>query len=73
MNNPLDIHKTIQSEFRQYENAFALSFQSDNTLLGQVLDYIHSKRGKQLRPILVLLSAALCRGIMCCWRDGRIG
>jgi octaprenyl-diphosphate synthase len=28
-----------------------------------VLSYIHSKRGKQLRPMLVLLSAAICRGI----------
>ena len=63
MNNSLDIRKTIQSEFRQYEEAFAQSLQSDNALLRQVLDYIHSKRGKQLRPILVLLSAALCRGV----------
>ena len=63
MNNSLNIRKTIQSEFRQYEEAFAQSLQSDNALLRQVLDYIHSKRGKQLRPILVLLSAALCRGV----------
>lgn len=63
MNNSLDIRKTIQSEFRQYEEAFAQSLQSDSALLRQVLDYIHSKRGKQLRPILVLLSAALCRGV----------
>ena len=63
MNNPQDIRKVILAEFRQYEEAFALTLQSDDTLLSQVLDYIHSKRGKQLRPILVLLSAALCRGI----------
>jgi octaprenyl-diphosphate synthase len=31
--------------------------------LSQVLNYIHQQRGKQLRPILVLLSAAICRGI----------
>jgi octaprenyl-diphosphate synthase len=37
--------------------------QTDNRFLAEVLDYIHSKRGKQLRPIMVLLSAALCRGV----------
>ena len=63
MNNPADIRQIILSEFRSYEQAFALALQSDNQLLSQVLDYIHSKRGKQLRPILVLLSAALCRGV----------
>ena len=63
MNNPQDIRKVIQTEFRQFEEAFAQVLQSEDTLLSQVLDYIHSKRGKQLRPILVLLSAALCRGV----------
>ena len=63
MTHPQDIRKIIQSEFRRYEDAFALSLQTDNAFLAEVLDYIHSKRGKQLRPILVLLAAALCRGI----------
>lgn len=63
MTSPQDIRKVIQSEFRLYEEAFAQSLQTDNRFLAEVLDYIHSKRGKQLRPIMVLLSAALCRGI----------
>lgn len=63
MSNPNEIRKSIASEFHQYEEAFAASMQSDNPLLSKVLDYIYAKRGKQLRPILVLLSAALCRGI----------
>lgn len=58
-----EIRKPIQAEFRQYEQTFADALQTDNKLLSEVLDYIHSKRGKQLRPILVLLSAAICRGI----------
>ena len=53
----------IQTEFRQFEEAFAAILQSDNPLLNEVLDYVYAKRGKQLRPILVLLSAGLCRGI----------
>ena len=63
MTNPNDIRKAIATEFRQYEDALSATLQSDNPLLHQVLDYIYSKRGKQLRPILVLLSAALCRGV----------
>lgn len=63
MTGPQDIRKVIQSEFRLYEEAFAQSLQTDNRFLAEVLDYIHSKRGKQLRPIMVLLSAALCRGV----------
>lgn len=58
-----EIRRPIQQEFRQYEQLFAQVLQSDNKLLSEVLDYIHSKRGKQLRPILVMLSAAVCRGI----------
>lgn len=63
MNNPQNILKAILPEFRRYEDSFAQALQSDDKLLAQVLDYIHSKRGKQLRPILVLLSASLCRGV----------
>jgi octaprenyl-diphosphate synthase len=58
-----DLHSAIQTEFRRFEDEFAKILQSDNQLLNDVLDYIHNKRGKQLRPILVLLSAAICKGI----------
>lgn len=58
-----DFRSVIQTEFRQFEDEFASILHSDNHLLNEALDYIHSKRGKQLRPVLVLLSAAICRGI----------
>lgn len=58
-----EFHSVIQTEFRQFEEEFASILHSDNQLLNEALDYIHSKRGKQLRPILVLLSAAICKGI----------
>ena len=58
-----DFRSVIQTEFRQFEDEFASILHSDNQLLNEALDYIHSKRGKQLRPVLVLLSAAICRGI----------
>lgn len=53
----------IQSEFRLFDQAFSKVLSSSNPLIDNVLDYIHTKRGKQLRPILVILSAAICKGV----------
>jgi len=58
-----DIRQPVQDGFYQYEKAFAQIMQSDNAMLNEVLDYIRAKSGKQLRPLIVLLSAALCRGV----------
>lgn len=58
-----DIRQPILEDFKRFEKAFEQTLSSDNTLLNEVLQYIHSKRGKQLRPQLVLLAAAACRGI----------
>lgn len=58
-----DFKLHIQNEFSQYEDAFSEALDTTHPLLSQVLHYIHQQRGKQLRPILVLLSAAICRGI----------
>ena len=57
------LRQPIQTEFMQFEQAFSQALAADNTLISNVLDYIHTKRGKQLRPILVLLSAAICKGV----------
>lgn len=57
------LRQPIQTEFMQFEQAFAQTLAANTSLLSNVLDYIHTKRGKQLRPILVLLSAAICRGV----------
>ena len=58
-----DIRYPIREAFEQYEQAFSAAMHSENARLNEVLDYIHSKAGKQLRPIVVLLSAQLCRGV----------
>ena len=58
-----DIRQQVGDAFNRYEKAFALVMQSDNPLLHNVLDYVHAKKGKQLRPLLVLLSAELSRGV----------
>ena len=58
-----DFRLHIQEEFAQFEDAFASALDSNHPLLSEVLSYIHAQRGKQLRPILALLSAAICRGV----------
>lgn len=58
-----DIKQPIEQEFDAYEKAFIAALKTDTPLLGDVLDYVLSKRGKQLRPLLVLLSAKVGKGI----------
>lgn len=58
-----DIRQPVRDAFEQYEKAFAQTMQSDHPLLNEVLDYIRAKAGKQLRPLIVLLSAAISRGV----------
>ena len=58
-----DIRRPIEESFYQYEHLYEQVLRSDTPLLDQVLRYIAAKRGKQIRPMLVLLSAQLCRGI----------
>ncbi len=42
-----------------FEEAFAAAFRTDNSLLAGVNEYVLRKKGKQLRPALVLLTAKL--------------
>lgn len=67
LNKALDITQEIKApiaqDFQLFEEAFAAALEpGDNPLLQQVLHYVMEKRGKQLRPILVLLAAQLCHG-----------
>lgn len=53
------IRKPIESAFRLYETAFDEAVKADSQLLTHILKYVGASRGKELRPILVLLSASL--------------
>jgi len=55
-----DIKQSIISEFHLFEKQFNAVFQTDNPLLQSVFEHIFKGNGKQIRPILVLLSAKLC-------------
>lgn len=53
------IRKPIEREFRLYEAAFEAAVKTDNPLLGSILKYVRTSKGKELRPILVLLTGSL--------------
>ncbi len=54
-----EIQQPIEKNVRRYEEFIASILRSDNEFVASICDYILSKRGKQMRPLLVLLSAAL--------------
>jgi len=53
------IRKPIEDEFHLYEKAFEAAVKTDNKLLGNILRYVSTTKGKELRPVLVLLTASL--------------
>ena len=59
----LDIRKPIEAEWKQYEKLMESSLRADNKLQQEVLSYVGASRGKQLRPLLVLLSAQICNPV----------
>ena len=58
-----EIRKPIEADWKRYEKVLRESLHADDKVQQQVLDYIASRNGKQLRPLLVLLSAQLCNPI----------
>lgn len=58
-----DIRRPIEDDFRRFEECYNAFLDTDNPLLKDVLSYISTRRGKQLRPMLVLLAAKLCKGV----------
>lgn len=55
-----EISKVISKELEEFNDFFKSVLKTDVALLNLVLKYITSKKGKQIRPILVLLSAGMC-------------
>jgi octaprenyl-diphosphate synthase len=55
--------KLIQEELKIFESRFKEAVRSDVPLLDRFMRYIVKRKGKQLRPMFVLLSAKLCGSI----------
>ena len=60
---PEDIRRPIEAEWKQYERLMETSLRADNKLQQEVLRYVGARRGKQLRPLLVMLSAQICNPV----------
>jgi len=54
-----EITKPIEPNLAEFNELFAQTMHSDSALLDKVVRYILKTKGKQMRPILVLLSAGL--------------
>ena len=59
MEFPKAIKASVEKELKEYETLFVESLRSDNVLLKQVVDHVLSRKGKMMRPIMVLLFAKL--------------
>ena len=58
-----DIRRPIEAEWKHYERLMGESLHTDNRLQNEIFRHIRSRSGKQLRPLLVLLSAQLCNPV----------
>ncbi len=57
------IRKPIAPSLRLFDEAYVKALHHDNPLLRQILTHLSAGRGKQLRPMLVLLAAQKVHGI----------
>ncbi|WP_115867385.1 polyprenyl synthetase family protein [Marinoscillum furvescens] len=58
-----DIQAPVASEMTEFEQKFRKSMRSNVMLLDKITSYIVRRKGKQMRPLFVFLSAGACGGI----------
>lgn len=57
------IKEPISSEMKEFEKKFRNSMKSNVLLLDKIMGFIVRRKGKQMRPMFVFLSAGVCGGI----------
>jgi len=57
------IKAPVQKEMDEFEHKFRESMKSSVPLLDKITHYIVKRKGKQMRPLFVFLSAKLCGGV----------
>ena len=55
-----DIKKPIEAELKLFNEIFRDNILTDSGLLRSVINYVLKSKGKQLRPIIVFLTAGAC-------------
>jgi octaprenyl-diphosphate synthase len=58
-----DIKEPISSEMEEFEVKFRASMKTNVLLLDKIMSYIVKRKGKQMRPMFVFLSAGTCGAI----------
>ncbi len=58
-----EIRRPVEDELKHFRQYFREAMRSRVTLLDRITQYVLRQKGKQIRPILVLLSARMCGGI----------
>ncbi len=58
-----DIQQPIASELETFKVHFRQHLDTDVFLLNRIIRYLMQMKGKQMRPVLVLLAAKICGGI----------
>lgn len=58
-----DIKAPIASEMEEFEHKFRSSMKTKVLLLDKIMNYIVKRKGKQMRPMFVFLSAGACGSI----------
>lgn len=59
MDSLKEIKRVIEPELKQFDTEFGKSAKSNIVLLNMVINYLIKRKGKQIRPVLVFLSAKL--------------
>ena len=57
------VKNVISKEFALFESEFGKVYAHDNQLLSSILQHLSKSKGKQVRPLLVLLAAKLCGAV----------
>jgi len=57
------IRGPVEPEMQRFNELLAENYKNDNPFISTIVDYVLDQRGKQMRPLLVMLSAALNGGI----------
>ncbi|MBR1594400.1 MAG: polyprenyl synthetase family protein [Alloprevotella sp.] len=60
---PADIRRPIEEELERYSRMFQETLTHEDDLLGQALEHIRGRKGKMMRPMLVLLVSKACGGV----------
>ena len=58
-----EIIQPIDPIFQKFKEEFSKAMVSDTSLINDVFKHIQNSQGKQIRPVLILLSAEICGGV----------